>query len=226
MHHVVQRCVAGRRLWHDEEDAGAILADLRESAATLGIAVHAYNLLPDHLHLLLTPAREAGPGALLQALGRRSVRAMNRRHAFAGSLWQGRHRSTVLDAGAWLLDCMRFVECNPNHGQFPPALAPGHAPAYSSLAHHIGLGADPLVTDHALYWALGNTPFERQAQYLRIVSQPLAAERAAAISDATRHGWPLGDEAFLAELARHTERRLVRRRPGRPARAAPAGAAR
>jgi putative transposase len=223
IHHVVQHCVAGRCLWHDDEDAQRLLADLRGACESLEISLHAYAILPDHLHLLLTPSREESVGALLQSLGRRSVRALNRRHGLRGALWEGRYQSTLLGAGEWLMDAMRYVECNLAHRHFPPEGATG---ACSSLAHHLGLRSDPLVRDHPLYWALGNTPFDRQAQYGRLAAQPLAVARADAITDATRHGWPLGGEEFLAELATRTGRRLVRGRPGRPARAATADPAR
>lgn len=222
-HHVVQRCLPGRRLWDDADQAGILLADLRAGCAVHAIALHAYALLPDHLHLLLTAPDAEGPGRLLQYLGRRAIRRCNQREGRTGPLWAGRFRATVIDAPDWLIDTMHLVECSAAHGQAPGPSALG---ACSSLAHHLGLRSDPWLSDHPVFWALGNTPFERQARYGQIVAQELAPERRARILDATLHGWPLGDAAFVDELAARTGRRLVRLRPGRPRRAPAPDAAR
>jgi len=193
-----------------------MLADLRALAREHGLAVHAYVLMPDHFHLLLTP-REAGAlSRAMQALGRRYVRAFNQRHARTGTLWEGRFRSTILDPTTCLLDLMRYVEGNPARAGLVQDAADY---PWSSLAHHLGRRTDPLVSDHAVFWALGNTPFERQAAYQRLCAVPLDAAVLARIGAATQYGWPLGGADFLAQLGQQTPRRLVRRPAGRPRRA-------
>jgi len=182
--------------------------------------VHAYVLMPDHFHLLLTPGDAASLSRTMQSLGRRYVRWFNQRHARSGTLWEGRFRSTVIEPGPYLLDCMRYVELNPARSGL---VADAATYPWSSLPHHLGLAADPLVSDHPRFWSLGNTPFERQAAYARSCATPLDADVVDRIRDSCHRGWPLGGEAFLETLARQTPRRLVRKPVGRPRRA-PAGA--
>jgi len=213
VHHIVQRAVDRRPIFTDAADIGRMLADLAALCRDGALALHAYVLMPDHFHLLLTPADGQELGRAMQSLGRRYVRWFNQRCGRSGTLWEGRYRSTVLQPEHHLIDLMRYIECNPVRAGI---VAEAAAYPWSSMAHHLGLRIDPLVTDHAQFWALGNTPFERQAQYRRACATPLDAAALAQIRDATLHGWPLGAPAFLTALAARTPRRLVRMPVGRP----------
>ena len=196
----------------DDDDRRQFLAALRESALQHGVAVHAYALLPSQVLLLLTPATDTALGALMQGLGRRYGAAFNRRHGRSGSLWAGRFRTAVVQAGAPLLEALLFVDLQGQAGG--PAAWP-----WCSLGHHLGERQDPLVTDGSAWWALGNTPFEREAAYRRRVDDGLPPARAAALADAAHKGWAVGDAVFLAALARQTDRPLQPRPRGRPRRA-------
>jgi putative transposase len=200
----------------DDEDRRAFLAALREAALQHRVAVHAYVLLADHVHLLATPATDGALGALMQGLGRRYGAAFNRRHGRRGTLWAGRFRASVVQPGAPLLDAMLFID----HHAVRSALAEQAADhAWCSARQHLGLASDPLITECSAWWALGNTPFEREAAYRQLLAEGLAAPRAAALADAGRQGWPLGDTAFLAGLAQQTARPVQPRRRGRPTKA-------
>jgi len=219
VHHVLQRGIEHRPVFRDAADFQRMRADLGELCRAAGLALHAYVLMPDHFHLLLTPPDPTALSSMMQALGRRYVRAFNQRHGRAGTLWEGRFRSTVIDAQAHLLDAQRYVELNPLRAGLVSDAA---TYPWSSLGHHLGLALDPLVSDHPQYWALGNTPFERQERYARACATPLDAAALHDLRAATQRGWPLGDAAFLDALGRRTERRVVPRPVGRPRRAAPA----
>jgi putative transposase len=220
VHHVLQRGIDRRPIFRDAADFLRMQEDLGELCRAGGLAVHAYVLMPDHFHLLLSPSEAQGLSRTMQALGRRYVRWFNQRHARTGALWEGRFRSTIVEPERYLLDCMRYVELNPLRSAL---VADAATYPWSSLAHHLGLAADPLVTDHPRFWSLGNTPFERQAAYARFCASPLDAAVLARIRDSTHRGWPLGDTAFIEALSRRTERRLVRMPVGRPRRAPPPG---
>lgn len=197
----------------DDEDRRQFLAALRESALMQSVAVHAYVLLDDQVHLLLTPAAADALGALMQGLGRRYGAGFNRRHGRRGSLWAGRFRATVVQPGAPLLDAMLFIDHHPVRSGLAAA-APDHP--WCSARHHLGRLRDPLITECSAWWALGNTPFEREAAYRRLLTDGLAPARASALAEAARKGWPIGDDAFLAALARQSARPLQPRPRGRP----------
>lgn len=194
----------------DDDDRRQFLAALRESALQQQVAVHAYALLPGEVLLLLTPAAEGALGALMQGLGRRYGAAFNRRHGRRGSLWAGRFRTAVVQGGLPLLEAMLFVD-----------LQAGEAHrTWCSLDHHLGRRHDPLVSDSSAWWALGNTPFEREAAYQRRAQDGLAPERAGALADAAHKGWAVGDAGFLAALAHQVDRPVQPRPRGRPRRTA------
>ncbi len=216
-HLVGQRVVHGALLCVDAEDHEQLRADLRQATAAHGVALHAYVLMPDHLHLLATPAADGALGAALQALGRRYVRRFNLRHQRRGTLWQGRFRCAVLDPARHLAACARYVETNPVRAGIVAAAADY---PWSSHAHHLGLRRDPLITEHEAMWALGNTPFERQAAWRRLCGEPPAPGELERIRAVLRGGWVLGEGDFVDELAgRIGNRRLGPRPPGRPPRA-------
>ena len=197
----------------DDGDRRQFLAALREAALQQQVTVHAYVLLSDHVHLLLTPATAGGLGALMQGLGRRYGAGFNRRHGRQGTLWDGRYRATVVQPGARLLEAMLFIDHHPVRSAGMPLLADG---VWSSARHHLGQLRDPLITEASAWWPLGNTPFEREAAYRRLLDEGLGTAQAALLADAARRGWPAGDAAFLHRLAGLTDRPLQARRRGRP----------
>ena len=220
-HHLVQRGNNGQAIFLDDEDRREWLRLLGDAARTHGTAVHAYALLDDHYRLLVTPKEGPSLSATMQSLGRRYVSGFNRRHGRTGTLWEGRFRAGLIEAPRHLLGCMRFIE-------LCPVLAGMAAQAadfrWSSAAHHLGHRRDPLLTDHPLYWALGNTPFDREAAYRTLLEQGLSSAEFAELERSARQGWPLGSSEFLKELGARTERPLTPRPRGRPRRAAPAEA--
>lgn len=197
-HHLIQRAAGAAEVFRDARDCALLRAHLLEHTRALHLAVHAYVLLPDRVHLLLTPQEADAPARLMQAIGRRFVRAYNRHHGRVGPLWRGRFLSSVVDPGRDLLLCMRYLETLPVRGGL--AAAPEDYP-WSSGRHHLGIEADPLVTDPAAFWALGNTPFERQAAYRRLLDEPLAPVDEQRLREAAQRGRAVGSPEFLRTLA-------------------------
>jgi putative transposase len=215
-HLVMQAVAPGECLCRDEADAAALLQALLESARQHDVAVHAYVLREDGFDLLATPAVQGGLGLFMQGVGRRYVALYNRRHGREGSLWAGRFRATVLDPARYLLDAMVFIESYPwRRGlvHSPQAVRPAWP---SSLAHHLGQRTDPLVLDHGLFWATGNTPFDREAAWRTRLEAGQSATLVQALTEAARKGWALGADEFLVRSQTQTERRLQPKRRGRP----------
>ncbi len=226
-HLVVQRVVGGVPLAVDEVDRQWLWQCLLEAARVHEVAVHAYVLMPDHFYLLATPSGAGALGAFMQSVGRRYVATYNRRHARQGSLWAGRFRATVIDPARYLLDAMVFIESHPWQQEQQASTSWPENTAPSSLGQHLNRRTDPLVSDHAAFWALGNTPFDREAAWRKRLEQGLSAESAAALAHAADKGWVRGDEAFVRLLqqqgsaggASAPPRRLVPARRGRPRKA-------
>lgn len=219
-HLVLQRVHEGQLMVRDDTDRAALLDALREAARLANVSIHAYSIGADRLLLLATPHDAQGLSRMMQAFGRRYVAVFNRRYSRSGSLWAERFRTTVIEPQPHLLDGMAYVELfalgldtHPAAGSLAERAA---ADRGSSAAHHLGRRSDVLVSDHPLYWALGNTPFEREAAYRKRLDEGLSATQRAAITDALHKGWALGDDAFRAELAKRCQRRLAPLRRGRP----------
>jgi len=153
----------------------------------------------------------------MQAVGRSYVQVFNKVHARTGTLWEGRYRSTLIQTDRYLLACMAYIDLNPVRAQM---VAQPEDYAWSSYAHYTGRRTDRLITPHALYWGLGNTPFAREAAYAELVHAGIGADQQGALTDATLSGWALGDAGFMADLQSQTQRRLAKTKAGRPARKA------
>lgn len=212
-HHILQRGNDRQRIFRDAEDYARFLGWLLEAARFYRVAVHAYALLPTQLHLLATPETEEGLAAMMQKLGRLYVPWYNGKYARAGGLFEGRFRTAVIEPDRHLLMCSRFIELAPvREGEAgEPAAYP-----WSSYRHHAGVQADAVVTDHALFWGLGNTPFQREAAYIELVGQGIGPEELAQVAAAVQKGQPLGSHAFKLELERQTQRRILPAKRGRP----------
>ncbi len=217
-HHVIQRGHNGQPVFLQPSDYQLMLDLLLEYARKFEVAVHAYVLLPNHFHLLLTPHAASGLPQMLQAVGRRYVRHFNDAQGRSGTLWDGRYRSTVLQAELYLLPCMCAMDLNPVRNGLAATAADW---PWSSHGHYIGRHMDRLVTPHAQFWGMGNTPFAREASYAELIQAGIGAVQQQELLDATLKGWALGDAAFLQELQKATPRRLSKGHAGRPPRALP-----
>lgn len=211
--HVLQRGNNRQPIFGDAADRERYLTLLLEHATRLKVAVLAYVLLDNHVHLLLLPSDASGLTQTMQALGRSYVRYFNDRHGRSGTLWEGRYRSAPLEASAYLLPCMVWLDTHPVRAGL--CAQPGDWP-WSSHRHYVGQRVDRVVTPPAAYWAMGNTPFAREAAYAEMVRVELDAALVHAFTRFAQGGWPLGGAAFAADLQAGGGRRTVQRRPGRP----------
>ncbi len=213
-HHIIQRGNNRQMIFADTQDFATMMALLAENAHKFAVAVHAYVLMDNHFHLLATPATAEALPLMMQAVGRSYVRYFNQRHARSGTLWEGRYRSTLIETERYLLACMVYIDLNPVRAGM--VAQPG-AWQWSSHALYLGQRIDKLVTPHALYWALGNTPFAREAAYAGLVQAGIGSGDQAALTEAALSGWALGDAEFVAELQKKSPRRVAKAKAGRPA---------
>lgn len=212
-HHVIQRGNNRQPIFLDQDDYETLLGLLEEHSKRMHVAIHAYVLMSNHMHILATPETETGLPQLMQAVGRRYVRYFNTRHGRTGTLWEGRYRSTVIQAERYLLACMVYFDLNPVRAAMVSDPADYQ---WSSHNHYLGRRHDRLITPHPLYWQLGNTPFSREAAYAQLVHSGLSPAQQDVLTDSATRGWALGEPDYVADLQRRVDRRLSRALPGRP----------
>jgi putative transposase len=212
-HHVIQRGNNRQAIFAGPENYQALQELLAESAKKFDVGIHAYVFMGNHFHLLLTPRTDEGLPLMMQAVGRRYVRYFNDLQGRTGTLWEGRYRSTVIEAEQFLLACMTYIDLNPVRAGMV-----AHAGGYpwSSYGHYTGQRIDKLITPHPLLWELGNTPFAREAAYADMVQTGINMVQQAALTDSALNGWALGSSAFVDDLQKRTPRRLSKSSPGRP----------
>ena len=212
-HHVIQRGNNRQIIYREEADYQRFLVWLKEGARFYDVAIHAYVLMPNHVHLLATPSDATGLALMMQKVGRFYGPWFNYKYKRTGGLFEGRFRTSLVDTEQYLLACSRYIELNPVRAGL--VAAPLDYP-WSSYAHHTGVRVDGLVTDHLLYWGMGNTPFQREAAYSDLVGQGIPQDELDFVTTAVLKNQPLGSDAFKAELERRTNRQILPAKRGRP----------
>ena len=215
LHHIIQRGIDAKRIFADDEDCSSFLTWLGEASKLFKVAIHAYVLMPDHLHLLVTPIDETGLSKMMQWIGRHYVPYFNAKYERQGTLWQGRYKATVMEPHPYLLRTSLYIESNPVRSRL---VADALDYPWTSYQHHVGLKTNSLITDHPVYWAMGNTPFQREAAYKEMMLNGLSATETQALTAATLKAWMLGTASFKAEMTKLTERRVEPIKRGRPRR--------
>ena len=211
--HVILRGNNRQDIFRNTADYQRMLDLIEQHSRELGVEIHAYVLMTNHLHLLLTPQKDQALPKMMQAVGRSYVQTFNKVHGRTGTLWEGRYRSTLIQTERYLLACMAYIDLNPVRAHM---VAQPDDYIWSSYSHYVGRRNDRLITPHALYWGLGNTPFAREAAYAEMVHAGIQADQQRALTDATLSGWALGDAQFIAGLKLQTPRRLSKDKAGRP----------
>ena len=189
--HVVHRGHDGDDCFFDEADYLAYLEALRAYAPRLLCSVHAYCLMTNHVHLLLTPHAPSACAQLMKHLAQRHSRRINARRGRSGTLWEGRFYSALVPTERYALNCYRYIERNPVR----PGMV-GHPGQYrwSSYAANAGAAVDGLLTPHAAYLALASDAPRQAAAYAELCSAPLDPEALEDIRKATRNGYAVGAE--------------------------------
>jgi putative transposase len=210
--HVVQRGNNRAPCFQDDGDAHAYLLYLRELTEPLDCALHAYCLMTNHVHLLLTPGSSEACVALMRNLGQRYAQHFNRKYARTGTLWEGRYRSCIAESAAYVLACYRYIELNPVRAGMVP-----HPEGYrwsSYRANALGMPSR-LVRPHPEFIALGTDAAARRAAYAALVKDGLEQPLLERIRASTNAGYPLVSESLKAIIDTAGGARLEPGRPGR-----------
>jgi putative transposase len=171
--HVIQRGNNRTTTFRDERDFERYRQALGDVGTHFRCAIHAYVLMTNHVHLLISPADASGPSRMMQALGRRYVPYVNGRHGRTGTLWEGRFKSYVIGSERHLLAVYHYIERNPlRAGMVDDPIAY----RWSSHRHNAFGAHDALITPHAVYTALGGTPHARRMAYRALFAEPESSD--------------------------------------------------
>jgi len=216
-HHVIQRGNNRPICFFSDENYHAYLDYLHTACQRYGVALHAYVLMTNHSHLLMTPECRDGISQVMQSLGRGYVQHVNKQLKRSGTLWEGRHKSSLIDADDYLLACYRYIELNPVRAAMVDH--PGDYPWSSYRANAYGTPNSKIMT-HPLYDALATSPKIRQRVYRELFCPILDKEQVHAIRNAANFSMPLGnDDLFRRQLEQVVKRRLGYAKRGRPSKA-------
>jgi REP-associated tyrosine transposase len=207
--HIIQRGNNRTPCFYADEDYGLYLHHLTQLSARFECAVHAYVLMTNHVHLLLTPEHDDGPSLLMKHLGQRYVQYVNRTYRRSGTLWEGRFRSSPVQREGYLLKCQRYIELNPVRAGMVR-----HPRDYPWSSHRTNAELHPstLIVPHQEYIGLGETPEQRAFAYRRSCRFELDATDLREIRLAANGGFVLGNDRFKAEIADMLGRRVARLR--------------
>lgn len=184
---------------------------LDEFSPKHGCQVHAYVLMPNHVHLLLTSALGTGCSALMKSVDQRFSQYVNRTMGRVGTLWQGRHWASPVEAESYFLRCHRYIEMNPVRAGL--AEEPRTYPWSSFRANALG-EPSRLVKPHEIFMRLGPDEETRRASYRGLFGGLPDESESRAFRDAIRGCRPVGSAEFIQEIERLSGRSFERRRPG------------
>ena len=195
--HLVQRGVNRQSVYFDDPDCIRYLHFLTEAADEYGCAVHCYALMPNHVHLLMTPNDVDALPNTMHSVNVRYVRHVNDKYARVGALWAGRYKTSLVSTDRYLYACFRYIELNPVRAGI--VSSPGQY-RWSSYNFHAYGRYDRLVSPHEHYLALGDSWLCRRSVYRARFSDGLSAEELGGIRKATLSGRAFGDQAFTEGL--------------------------
>ena len=211
--HITQRGNNRNACFFSDSDYHFYLACLGDACERYRVSIHAYVLMTNHVHILMTPKNHEGISKVMQSVGRRYVQYINKSYKRCGTLWEGRHKASLVDAESYLLACYRYIELNP-----VAAAMVKHPDEYPWSSYHYNASGktNALLTPHALYVGLGTTAEQRQKNYRNLFSISLDKQCLHEIRTAAHFSMPLGGSRFKARIEETLNRRIGHSSRGRP----------
>lgn len=211
--HVVSRGNNRNACFYTDGDYFFYLQCLSEACHKHRVSVHAYVLMTNHVHLLLTPESEDGIPCVMQSIGRRYVQYINKTYNRSGTLWEGRYKASLVDAENYLLACYRYIELNPVRASIVR-----HPADYRWSSYGVNAGIKPgkQLVAHEVFQRLGSDEKSRYQAYRALFSVDLEKSLLQDIQRATTFSMPLGGRDFQVQIEKAIGRKLGHARRGRP----------
>lgn len=211
--HIVQRGHNRQPCFFADDDYQFYRGSLLEALGRYGASCHAYCLMTNHIHLLVTPREEDSVQRVMQHLGRQYVQYVNKAYRRSGSLWEGRHKGCMVASGDYLLRCYRYIELNPVAAKM---VAKPEEYRWSSFHYNAAGRPDDLITPHATYLELSKRHLERQFAYRDLFREALSDHDVHELRDSLNSNHVLGNERFKAHIEHALGRPLGNGKRGRP----------
>jgi len=195
--HVIVRGNNREPIFYADEDYLFYLEKLKQACEKHECDLHAYVLMTNHVHLLITPNKEGGLSKAMQMIGRYYVQYFNHSYQRTGTLWEGRYKATLIDSDLYALTCYRYIELNPVRAKMVDH--PAEYPWSSYRCNSLGDSCD-VITPHVLYQALDKSQEKRQESYRGLFSSVIDDRTLDAIRDSTNKAWVLGSDYFKKQV--------------------------
>ncbi|WP_207923188.1 transposase [Marinomonas flavescens] len=211
--HVVQRGASRDPVFFEDEDYKAYAFWMKEAAIKYDVAIHAFVLMTNHVHILLTVQYGAAVSQFMQHIGRCYVPFINHKYGRSGSIWEGRFKSSLVQSDRYFLAVMRYIELNPVRANIV-----GHPSLYrwSSFLHNCGTKQFSFITTHPIYNSLGINNQTRVCNYLSMFEHPTDIKESTSIRNAWQTGTPLGDNYFKGKIEAQLQQKVGQDHRGRP----------
>jgi putative transposase len=211
--HIVQRGHCREPVFFDRQDYVTYLYWVKESAIKYNIAIHAFVLMSNHVHILATPTTKSSVSLFMQFIGRRYVPYINHKYGRSGSLWEGRYKASLVQEETYFLKVMKYIEMNPVRAAM--VKSPGEY-RWSSFCHNSGVKQIKFIEFHPCYLSLGGNAKEREETYLELFRVELSALDTKQIRETWQTGTPLGSDYFRERVEMQLQRTVGQCRRGRP----------
>lgn len=211
--HIVQRGNNRQACFFRNQDFAFYINVLSEALDTYCVKLHAYVLMTNHVHLLMTPSSHEGISNVMQSTGRKYVRYINGLYNRTGTLWEGRHKASIIDSSNYLLTCQRYIELNPVRANM--VNCPGDY-LWSSYQANANGKSIKCITPHPEYLALGTSKVQREQAYREIFQHILLPEQIHELRECLQHNYPLGSDIFKIRIEQTIDAKIGQLKQGRP----------
>ena len=212
-YHIVQRGNNRQACFFEVENYRVFLKYMSEVLPRYGNSLHAYCLMTNHVHLLITPECVGSISNLMKVVCSRYAQYINKKYTRTGSLWEGRHKASVIDSESYLLKCYRYIELNPVTADM---VKRPEGYAWSSNHCNAWGGQNRLISGHESYLALGQNQAQRCSNYRKLFNEALSTGDYQAIGKALHFSMSLGSEEFMEKIEKRTGRKIGYAHRGRP----------
>lgn len=211
--HIVQRGNNRQACFFSKQDFAYYINVLTDALKTYRVELHAFVLMTNHVHLLMTPSCHEGISNVMQSTGRKYVRYINGLYNRTGTLWEGRHKTSLIDSANYLLTCQRYIELNPVRANM--VMRPGDY-RWSSYQANANGKSIRCITPHSEYLTLGINKELREQNYREILHHVLLPEQIHQLRECLQHNYPLGSDNFTTQIEQTLDTKIGQLKPARP----------